>query len=231
MTVDRHHNQPPRERLSSQLDDLLDEARLWLDGSPCADQAQADGLAQLLADARKIAAALEAERKAEAEPFDRGKAAVQAAYKPLLGKADTLQQHVKAALADWMARQQQVQREAEDAARREAEALAERAREVRGDGLAGALVSDTLLEQADAARAAADKLAREKAGAKAATGGRKVTLRTVTEPVAVEHPLTALLWALTTRPDELRAWLLGEARRALPARVAGIEYQEREIVQ
>jgi hypothetical protein len=231
MTAPIGHNLPPRERLSSQLDDLLEEARRWFDGSPCADQEHANDITQLLRDAQAMWDALEAERKTEAKPFDDGKAAVQAFYKPLQAKAEAIEREAKRTLAPWIARQQQAQREAEDAARREAEALAARAREVRGDGMVGAMAADYLLAEAAAKVTEAGKLARERAGAKAATGGRKITLRTVTEPVAVTDGKAALRWAMEARADALRAWLLAEARRALPARVPGVAYEDRETVR
>ena len=89
----RDHNQPaktPFEAASERCDLLHLEATNWLDGDPIANEGQASALAKLLSDVREAEGEADAARKAEAKPFDEGKAKVQARYEPMLGKGKKL---------------------------------------------------------------------------------------------------------------------------------------------
>lgn len=76
----------PYEQAKKRIDDLYDEAKLWLDGAVVDSKELADGiknLRTLIQDAHKEA---DAARKAENEAFDKGKAEVQTRYNLLIGK-------------------------------------------------------------------------------------------------------------------------------------------------
>ena len=83
------HNQPPKtpfEAAEGRIDLLHLEASNWFDGDAIETQGQADAVSKLLDDIRKAGKMAEAARKAEADPFDKGKAEVFARYEPMLGK-------------------------------------------------------------------------------------------------------------------------------------------------
>ena len=72
------HNNPPTEFevCKKTIQDLYEEAKLWLDGEPVETQEQADALNTLESRIREAAKDAEANRKKEAKPFDDGKAEV-----------------------------------------------------------------------------------------------------------------------------------------------------------
>lgn len=102
------HNNPPPDPIS-EIEDLYLESQNWLDGAAIETAehvAEVNRLIDLIAAARKKA---DAERKLENEPFDTGKAAVQAKYNPALKKADNAITAAKAALLPYMKKQRDEQ--------------------------------------------------------------------------------------------------------------------------
>lgn len=193
---DNSQHMSPFEAAVTDVDLLWTEAAHWLDGGTASTQTEADAIGQLLDMARKAKAKADDARKAEAKPFDDGKAAVQARYKPLLGRCDTVSDAAKAALAPFLAVQEAEKRAAEAKARAEAEA-AQRAAQAAFAAARSVEDRAKAEEAAEAAKKAdiAARLAAKDTG-RAKGGTRSVSLRTTIKPEITD--LTALLrwiWA------------------------------------
>lgn len=217
------------------VNDALIEARAWCDGAAVADQDQADGLAGVLDMLRKASKAADEARKLEAKPFDDGKAEVQARYKPLLTDAERAIDAVKAALAKWQAEQKRI---ADEAARIAREAADKAAREALEARRAADMANLAEREKADAALVEAERLAKvaktaedAPTGAKGMFAQRATALITIREPVEITDGKAALQWAMRHIPDDLRAWLLQEAKRHKSNDVPGVRYEERHTVR
>jgi len=216
------HNNPPEptpfEAVASEINDLYGEAKLWLDGEKVTTQEQADALNTLEGRVRKAAKLAEENRKAEAKPFDDGKAEVQARYKPVLSKTDDAIAAIKAALKPYLLELARQQEEAariarEEADHKRAEALAAvAARE--DDNLESREEAERKIADAKAADEAARKAANAKAHAKG--DGRATGLRTVKRAVMVnEHEAAAWVWM--NRRAELMEFTQGLADKAVRA--------------
>ena len=163
-------------------------ARLWEEKLDDPREAEADAIGTLLDMARKAKKQADGARKAEAEPFDQGKAEVQARYKPILDRCDLIASAAKKALAPFLAAQERAKREAEEKARAEAEAARKAAQE--------AFATAASLEEQEAAEAAAeaakDADIRARVAAKdtgrAKGGARAISLRTTIKPEITEGP-------------------------------------------
>ena len=178
-----HNGGPPADPLEAfdaHTADLLETAKGFLDGEGVNSEAEASAVAQLLDDARRTEKDADAARAAEKKPHDDAGKAVQARWKPVLERAALVSTTAKRALAPWLTKLEADRQAAAVAARQEAEAAAQAAR----DAAAAARTSDLAAAEdaqalADAARAA-DKAASKAEAAKAhATGGARATgLRT-----------------------------------------------------
>lgn len=217
------------------VNDAVSEAKMWCDGAAVADKDQADGLAHLLDVLRKAHKGADEARKIEAKPFDDGKAAVQARYKPLLTDAERAIDAVKAAIAKWQREEQRKADEAAAAARAAAEQAARKAQEAMRAADAANLAER---EAAERALAEAERLAREAkraeeapVGAKGAFAARRTALIVTREPVEIVDGKAALQWAMRHVADDLRAWLLQAAKRHKGGDVPGVRYQEHETVR
>lgn len=165
------HNNPPDpfDAIRVHCEDLYAEAKHWLDGATIASDAEAEAVDKLLDMAREAFSTADAARVTENEPFDLGKAAVQAKYAPLIanttkakGTMVRLQEACKAALDPWRKQKAAEAAAKAEAARKEAEAKAQAAADAMraADGAnleqteaAEALVSAALEAQKDADRA------------------------------------------------------------------------------
>ncbi len=198
------HNAPPSDETTpfdmarKAVEDIYFETVLWLDGHPIENQETADGVANLLALVRKAEAQAEEARKAEAKPFDDGKAEVQARYAPLIGNTKAIKgktilaaEALKAALAPWLDAERK-RLNAETAAKRaEADRLQREAlealRATDTTNLTEREAAETLLTVARRAEAAATAAARETPTAGGALGraaGLRTTWRaTICDPV------------------------------------------------
>jgi len=177
--------QTPYEQSKERVEELYAEAKGWLDGEPITSQAQADEiqkLMRLIQEAEKVA---ESHRKAEAQPFDDGKAEVQARYNPLiretaLARPRSLSSACKSALAPWLKKLDDEQRAAAEKARQEAEekrlAAMEAMRQRDAANLADREAAEALVAEAKKAEAEAKKAENAKPQAKGA--GRAASLRT-----------------------------------------------------
>lgn len=122
-------NLTPFDAAKIEIDDLYEEARAWLDGSEIASEDEEKAVDQLLDMARAAFKKADAARKVENEPFDTGKAAVQAKYKPVLSRAELISEACKARLTPWRAKVEAEKRAKAQAAAEEAEKLRREAEE------------------------------------------------------------------------------------------------------
>lgn len=216
------HNNPPEPtpfELSKQaIEDLYEEARQWLDGDPVSTQAQADALNTLQARIRDAAKEAEKNRKAEAKPFDDGKADVQARYKPIITKADAADETVKAALKPYLIALARKQEEEAKKAREEAMRLQQEAMEAMRQRDAANLQSreeaERLVQEAKAADAAARKAENAKAHAKGE--GRATALRTVHRAVMIDNK-EAAAWVWVEHNADLMEFVQSLADKAVRA--------------
>lgn len=213
-------NEPPTpfDALKTHIDDLDLEARNHLDGEGIATQEQADAVSKILDDARKAKAAADEQRKIEAKPFDEGKAAVQARWKPLLERAELTASVAKRALSPWLTAKEAEQRAAAQAAAQEAsqqaEAAALIAQQVRPDDLAGQTTLRVKQENAAAAEKVAQRLSKARSTVKG--GERANSLRSRWTAILAD-PVAALRHYRDRRPDELKLWLVEQANRDVRA--------------
>lgn len=184
------HNNPPLspfEQAEKKVEDIYGEAKLWLDGAKVDSKDLADGIGNLLKiirDARKFA---DEQRKIENEPFDKGKAEVQARYKPLLEKADLAAQACKTALQPWLDAEDRRIKEEARIAREEADRKAEEARLAYAKvkevaDLEAREKAEALIKAAKKADTVANVAARKTATAGGAFG-RAISQRTVYTPI------------------------------------------------
>lgn len=206
-----------------EIDGLHLEASNWLDGKGVQSQDDADAIGRLLDMIGEAIRTAETRRKAEAKPFDDGKAEIQARYNKLIGdtkgsgkgKAILAREVCQAALTPWRVRQEEERRAAAEAARKAAEEAQREAAFAfdisRHDDLEGRQQAEELAAQAKAAEAAA-----KKAEKPTATGLRTIYRAEVQDFTAFAR------WAWTERPDEMRGLLRTLAERLCDAKVRSI---------
>lgn len=208
-----HNAPPPLEAHRLHIEELMENARQFLDGEPITTQGQADAVGKLLAMLREARKGAEDARTAEKAPHLEAGRAVDAAWKPLTESVATAEGIAKKALAPFLVAEQ-ARKDAEAAeARRIAAEAAERARKEIEDANAGADLAareraEETVKAADAAAKEAAKL--EGSRAKVAGGPRAVSLRSVWTATLVE-PVEALKHYRATQPDALKAWLSDQA--------------------
>ena len=231
-------NFPPPDRaaydaLKAAADDLMVEVGNWCDGVKIETQEQADVVARLIDQTRKLRTAADDARKKEAKPWDDGKAEIQDRYNKLIGETKAIkgalvraQEALQATLTPWLVQLQQAQ--AAEAARlrkiADDEAAAARAALLAANP-ANIVERQAAEEQVQAAAGVVKEAARaEKARpiASAGEGARGVGLRTTFVPV-LENGKEALAHYMVARKEELRAWLTAmaeidvrEGKRSIP---------------
>lgn len=207
---------PPLIAHISNIEDLYAEARLWLDGKPIASDADAEGVAKLLTQIREARKAADEQRKVEKKPHDDAGKAVQEAWTPLLAKCDLAAGAAKDALTPWQIAKEAEQRAAADKARKEADDAAERAQAAlrASTNLEAREDAEELLKAAGKADKAAKRL--DNAKPQVSGGGKAIGLRTYWIAEMADRRL-ALAHYMTTRPDDLTAWLLDMAQKDVSA--------------
>lgn len=207
----------PSVLFAEEIDDLMAEARQWLDGEPISTEQQAEGVSSLLNRLRRVSKGADEARKAEKEPHLEAGRAVDAKWKPITSKADLAAATCKQALAPWLQRIEDENRQIAEAAQREADRLAQIAREAhRGasGNLAATEDAERLLKAAKAAEKGASRASKAKAHA---TGGeRAVGLRSVWTPTLTDA-CAALKHYRETQPSELKSWLVEQAEKDVRA--------------
>lgn len=154
-------NMTPFDAAKLAVDDLFAEAEVWLNGDGIASQGEAEAVETLLDLARKAKKEADESRKVENEPFDTGKAEVQARYNPVLKRADMIADTCKKVLQPWRdkvaaekaAIAEQDRREAEDIRRKAEEAMRASAGNITARADAEQLLSSAKLAEKDAKKA------------------------------------------------------------------------------
>ena len=214
----------PYDLVKQEIDDLFEEAKGWLDGEPIANAAQAEELNKLRDLIRKAEKKADAERVRENEPFDKGKAEVQARYNALIkkdvGKTAMAIKAINQTLAPWLKKVDEEQRA--EAARLQAEAqrLANEAREkAQAAAATGNLAAKEEAENAISHAKEVQKDANRAEKAKPQVGGtaRRTGLKTVRTAVLID-PKEALAHMRKVHPKELKDWMREQAQKDVDAK-------------
>lgn len=85
-------NRPPSnyDTVSTEINDLYDEAKNWADGQPVENQGTADQVETLIALIKEAVKKADTFRKEEVQPYDEAKAKIQERYNTLIGKTKAL---------------------------------------------------------------------------------------------------------------------------------------------
>lgn len=224
----------PFELSAQEVQDLFEEAKLWLDGEPVTTEDQASALNTLETRIRKAAKDAEARRKAEAKPFDDGKAEVQARYKPLTEKADKALESVKAAFKPYLIELDRIQQEAARKAREEADKIRAEALKAMQErdhaNLEQSIAAEQLVKDAKAAEQAAIKAQNAKAHAKGE--GRATGLRTVYRAEMIDAKAAAA-WVWKDCNPELLEFVQDRADKAVRAgamAIPGFKIHEEKVL-
>lgn len=222
----------PSVLFAEEVEDLLLEARNWLDGEPITNEQQAEAVSSLLNRLRRVSKDADDARKAEKKPHDDAAKAVQAKWVPIIDKATLAATTAKQALAPYLQAIEEQQRKEAEAARLEADRLAEIARTAHqqaSGNLEANEDAERLLKAAAAAEKDAAKAAKQKANVK---GGERATgLRSVWSPTLTD-PCAALRHYRERQPDELKQWLQEQAERDVRAgarSIPGFEVTEARV--
>jgi hypothetical protein len=209
------------------IDDLCEEANVWLDGEQVTTQEQADAINTLIDRIMKAANAADAQRGIEKEPHDTAIDEIQGRYNKLIagvfsknksvtGSAKLAIDAAKKALAPYLLKQEQEQAQIARLARVEADRLQEQAREAMRQrdsaNLSQVAEAESLVVQAKAATKFADKAEGTRIHAKGE--GRAIGLRTVHRAVMEDKKLAAA-WVWVDRQDELTAFIQDLADKAV----------------
>lgn len=239
------HNNPPEPtpfELSRQaIQDLYNEAKIWLDGEPVTTQQQADALNTLKDRIKKAAKAAEENRKADIKPYQDEVDAIQSAYNELIGKNKSVtgiairaEEAVNAALRPYLVELDRKQQEAARLAREEADRKREEAlaaiRQRDDANLAEREQAELLVKQAKEAAEAARKA--EGAKAHARGEGRATGLRTVYRAVMTDAK-EAAAWVWVNRRDELMIFVQEQADKAVRAgsrKIQGFDIIEEKVL-
>jgi hypothetical protein len=212
----------PAVLFKEEIDDLLLEARNYLDGDPITNETQAEAVSSLLNRLRRLAKDADDARKVEKKPHDDAAKAVQEKWKPILDSADLAASTAKQALAPWLQQVEEKQLREAEVARAEAERLASIAAEAHAraaGNLTEAEDAERLLKAAEGARRFAAKAEKQKAHAKG--GERAVGLVDAFTPVLTDA-CEALRHYRSKQPGALKEWLLDQARADVRAGIRSI---------
>lgn len=224
------HNQPPEptpfELSKEAIQALFDEAKNWLDGDPVSTQGQADEVQKLLRMIQAAEKEADERRVKENEPFDAGKAEVQARYAPLIANTKTTKgmtvlavDACKKALAPWLVKIDEENRAKAEALRKEAEEkqrVAMEAMRQRDGDLEASAKAEALVREAKDAETAARRAGNAKAQAKGE--GRAVTLRDYYTPEITDATTFARhVW--TAHRSDMETFLAGMAAKLVAAGV------------
>lgn len=210
------NNPPPEATYAMAIDDLYDEARNFIDGTPIESQGQADSVGKIVSALKEIKKAADNARADEKRPHDDAGKAVQVKWKPLLEKADRAITAATKPLTDYLTKM-----EAER--RAEAERLAEAARVAQiaaqdaqrnAASLDDAERADALVKEAailDRSAKRTDKAKSNVTGVNRAIGLRTYWIANVTDFGAL------LAYMKQARPDDLKAMLSEYARSQVSA--------------
>jgi len=223
------------DAIKTDIDDLYDEAKNWLDGAPIENQAQADAVATLIDRFHKAWKAADEQRDKEKRPHMEAANAVQAKYKPLLDRADKAKSLAKTAQATWLKKLRDEQKAIADAAAAAALKQAQEAREAIAAANAAADLdarekAEDLVAEAKAMIADATMLGKVKAQARGEGASRAIGLKSVWIPHLTDGVLAMRhYWLIPDRRAELEALMLDMARKDVRAgarSIPGFEIKE-----
>lgn len=234
----RGHNNPPEDTpavtgqsfgaLKTHAEDLLTEARNWADGAAIETDAQASEVARLIRSLQSAGNLLDDARVAEKSPLDVQIAEIQERYNALIAglksknaKPGTITRAINALDATakkWLLAKDAEKKARETAAAAEAQRLADEARAAQEaatpDDLGAMEAAAEAMDGAIAAQREANRIANETVSVKGSDGSRAIGLRKVYRPVlqdTKEGRQAALIHYATSRPDDLKAFLIGRA--------------------
>lgn len=219
-----HNNPPPEVKIGQEIDDLVMEAENWLDGAAIETQEQADTLGILVSTIKIKAKEADAARKVQAKPFDDGKKAVQATWKPIIDKASKAASVAQKPLTDWLDKvEREKQKAAQEAARLAQEAI-DKANKLAQEADAGNIADQYRL---DAARSEAEAMAKsakriDNAKVNVAGTNRAASLRTYYSAEITDRR-AALNWVAKFRPEELTDALLQIVNSAVKSGARNID--------
>lgn len=230
----------PYEAVKCHMDDLLTEAHNWADGVAVESQAQADEISRLIGDLYEAGCAADDARVKEKKPHDDEIAEIQSRYNAYIaglkakatnpGRVTVAIAALKATLKPFLDKQEADKRGAEDAAKKAAQEAADKAvaamRAADITDLGARQEAEALVVQAQQAATAATRAANDKARAKG--GSRAMGLTRTFTPVMKDRK-AALIHYVTTRPDDVAAFLQslaeGDVRRG-KRQIPGFEVVE-----
>lgn len=222
----------PAVLFAEEVDDLMLEARNWLDGEPIETEAQAEAISSLLNRARRVAKDAEEARKVEKEPHLEAGRAVDAKWNPITAKAALAASTAKQALAPWLQAIEDKQRAEAEATRLEAVRLSQIALEAHQGAVGNLEATEDAERLMKAAKAAIKDATRaEKQKAHATGGERAVGLRSVWTPILTDS-CAALRYYREHNPDGLKQWLVEQAERDVRAgarNIPGFEVTEARV--
>lgn len=237
------HNNPPEpiDEHKRAINDLYDEAKLWLDGEPVETAEQAAALNTLEDRVRKAMKEADAQRVIDQKPYKEKVDAIQADYNELIGKNKSVTgkghmaiDAIKAALEPYLIEQDRIQREKAEAARKEAEEKQRLAMEAMRQRNAANLEqreeAERLVKEAKDADAAARKAENTKVNAKGE--GRATALRTVWK-FEVTDLKSAAAWVWRERRDGLLVFiedLVGKEVRAGKRDIDGVRIYSEKVL-
>jgi hypothetical protein len=239
------HNNPPSpfDEIKQKIEDLYDEAKNFADGEPVANEGQAKAVSLLIDSLRKAEKEADAARIKENEPFDEGKAEVQARYADLIaktksktGKAPLAIELCKSALQPWLQKLADEQAERDRIAREQAEQAKLEKQEAlakRTDSLEAAEEAEAAIRHADAAEATARSIAKDRPNVKGAGAKRAVGLQTTYYPEMTDSS-EAMRHYWATRRGDCEAMLLTFAEqdvRAGKSPIPGFVIREKKTVK
>lgn len=233
----------PYEICLKEIDDLYDEASLWLDGAKVDSPELADGIGNLMGLLRAAVAKADAARIVEKKPHDDKITEIQDRYNALIGDTKKVKgkairgiEACKAALQPWLDAERKrideearLAREAAEKKQREAE---EALRAADAANLAARAEAEELVTEAKAETTEANKAERKTATVGGSMGVRAIGLRTVwTATMTDMRAAGRHYW--TTAPDAMREFLQGLAdtdvragRRSIP----GFSIDEKKVL-
>lgn len=206
------HNQPPPDpfgAIKAHIEDLLTEARNWADGTEAETQAQVDEINRLIDDLSDAESLADAERVKEKAPLDKQIEEIQERYNPYIaplknkvpGKIPLAVKALKAAKEPFLLKREQEALEAAEAARLEAQRIADKAAQAlqsAGSDLAASEQAHALMQQADDAAKVAKRATK---AASTGTGLRTNWVATLTDTAK------AARWVWAERLPQLEAFL------------------------
>lgn len=210
-------NQPPPpdplDGFTVHVSDLMEEAKLHLDGQAISTQGQADAIATLLDMLRKVGKDADAARAAEKKPHDDAAKRVQERWRGVLNRCDIGIETCKKSLAPWLVKleadKQKAAQAARDLANQKAAEAAEAIRAADVTDLDAREAAEALVKDANRAGKAATKAEGDKAQAKG--GARATTLRSNWVPYLTD-PKAALSWYVRTNPEAIKVFLVELAK-------------------